>query len=449
MANFVFPRRTLQEAINRLSNTLTTEQLAPIVRRMNLKHTDRIPAMWELVLLDGLSKCGGLRNEPTLAGGKRPDFELTAHPVSGDGLTIVGDITCVSDKGLDENNPVDALSKAVHRIATEAGLESRRFGVDIAGFRDGPVGNSRMRLRLPPGQELERLLSKQLGPWLESAKAAPHKRSQYSWQDEQTEVTLTYDPTQPYFTVGYPSYTGATSRSKHPLFASLRSKAKQLRNASSEALTIIVACDGGCDLLAVPSQTVYGTYSATEVTEDFLRQNSGVCAVLLLAVEEGHAPVSRERSYSLVHQLFLSKSPRNQERMSPESVTALEALLQEVVSTLPPPMQTAVNAVIRSKASKIGPDRIGGYTMTENSVTLSSRALQRLLAGEIAVEKFIELHGWDQPSTRNPFALMKKRGRMIGRIDVAPAAGKDDDGLIFHFGDPDPAAAPFKIPNKQ
>ena len=86
--------------------------------------------------------------------------------------------------------------------------------------------------------------------------------------------------------------------------------------------------------------------------------------------------------------------------------------------------------------------------MTDGKISLSSRALHRLLAGELTVEEFVAAHGWnDKPGTGNPFARMSQAGRMISKIDVEDAGDKDDDWLTLNFGPPDPAVAPFYLPD--
>jgi hypothetical protein len=85
--------------------------------------------------------------------------------------------------------------------------------------------------------------------------------------------------------------------------------------------------------------------------------------------------------------------------------------------------------------------------MDNGSISLSSRALQRLLAGELTVDEFVAAHGWnDKPGTGNPFARMSRAGRMISKIDIEGAGDKDDDWLTFNFGSTEPAAAPFCLP---
>ena len=71
MTNFVFSRRALQEAINRLATVLDADQLRLMVDRLNRAGETRLPTMWEIVLLDAFAGVGRLRHEVELPNGRR------------------------------------------------------------------------------------------------------------------------------------------------------------------------------------------------------------------------------------------------------------------------------------------------------------------------------------------------------------------------------------------
>ena len=86
--------------------------------------------------------------------------------------------------------------------------------------------------------------------------------------------------------------------------------------------------------------------------------------------------------------------------------------------------------------------------MNDRNISLSSRALQLLLAGEITGNEFIAAHGWnDKHGPSNLFARAARSGQMITKIEIEGVVDKDDDWLTFSFGPPDPAAAPFCVPS--
>lgn len=446
MSNFVFSRRALQRSINRLSAKLERRQLASIVDRLNRAGDARLPAMWELVLLDALAQVGTLRHEGQLPNGRRPDFEWTATASNGEGLLIVGDVATVSDAGLDEQNPVEDLGAELSRLASKAGLDPNHFGYDVRGGRVGPYGDARIKLSLPSKGQLLALMREEVTPWIRRLMRSPGQPDRFEYVAPGVGFSLTYDPKQRYARGGHLCYDVAASLDKNPLFGALKGKVKQLRHAPPEALRLIIACDGGSALLRESPLYSPGTFNARQVATDFLRQNSSIDAVLLVAVHE-ERPLGYRATYQMKYDWVVAPPHTRSPRMTAGAIASLDAVLRAAVTHVPQPVRSAYNAAIRCREPGYGPDMIGGYTMSEGRISLSSRALQRLLAGELTVDEFVATHGWnDKPGTSNPFARMSRAGRMIIKIDIEDAGDKDDDWLSFNFGPPDPAGAPFCLP---
>lgn len=66
MTNFVFSRRAMQARIIDLAQTLDNAQLRLLINRLNANDATRLHAMWELVILHGLSQVGDLKHEQVL-----------------------------------------------------------------------------------------------------------------------------------------------------------------------------------------------------------------------------------------------------------------------------------------------------------------------------------------------------------------------------------------------
>ncbi|MHB8283503.1 MAG: hypothetical protein ACYDD1_02395 [Caulobacteraceae bacterium] len=446
MSNFIFSRRALQAAIDRVASTLDGEPLAALVDRLNRPGAARLPAMWELVMLDGLSRAGDLRHEIALQNGRRPDFEMTLGNVSQSTL-VIGDITAVSDAGLDAQNPVDILSDELTRLARKAGLDPNRFGYDVRGEQQGRLGLGRMKLNLPSRGALLAILQREVSPWMRTLAAQPDQAGQFAYNQDGVGFVLSYKPNQRYASGGYPSYTVAVSKTKNPLFSALKEKRDQLRGAPDDALRVIIACDGDCDILQqAPWSRPPATFTAREVVQDFLRQTEQVDAVLLVRLEQIHRQIGPRFDLRLASD-WIAKPATPSGRRSAEALDAAAAAMQAAVKLLPKPVLTAQNAVIRCQHSRVGPDMIGGYSMGNGAISLSARALQRLLAGELTVEQFAEAHDWNNLRYGgNPFERAARQGKMIAAVDVEEAGDKDDDWLTFRLRW-DPAAAPFKTPH--
>jgi hypothetical protein len=147
--------------------------------------------------------------------------------------------------------------------------------------------------------------------------------------------------------------------------------------------------------------------------------------------------------------------PLHAGRVTLPKLRAVDAALRSAVAVVPTPVLMLYNAVRRCNEPGVGPDMIGGYEMTTGTATskvkISSRALQRLLAGEMTGADFIAAHSWgtnEPTSLSNPFLRSMRSGEMIQAIKVERRGDKDDDWIEFTFGAPDAAAGRFVVKNE-
>lgn len=398
-------------------------------------------------MLDAFSAIGELRHEAPLQNSKRPDIALTL-PIgpAGAAAEIVGDIRTVSDRGLDEQNPVDVLGRELARLVRRAGLNGNRFGWHVEGSRQGSYRDGRMRLHLPAAPRLIEIMKFEVAPWLATIAHAPDEPTALEHRSTEAEFKLTYDPRQRYATGSHLSYDVAASRSKNPLFRTLKGKIAQLQAAPEKSVRLIVACDGGCALLARRDvhQSI-GNFSAREVTADFLRQNTTIDAVLLVRLDQHDNRYSGRPTFQLQLQLETARQPRSPEVAS--GLSALAAALPRIAARFPPPLQSADNAARACLHAGAGHDHLGGYTLTEHTISISSRAVLRLLAGAISVEDFREAHGWGVEGGRGDvFTRALQAGETITHAEIQKGP-EDDDWLTLRL-DWDPASGPFKLSSK-
>ena len=77
-----------------------------------------------------------------------------------------------------------------------------------------------------------------------------------------------------------------------------------------------------------------------------------------------------------------------------------------------------------------------------NEIKLSVRTILDLLAGKITYDDFPETY-------KVFFADRAAEGRLFEHFEIEKAPDeKDDDWLTMRFGKPDPAVAPFKVPER-
>jgi hypothetical protein len=237
----------------------------------------------------------------------------------------------------------------------------------------------------------------------------------------------------------------AASRSKNPLFRTLKGKVAQLQAAPETSVRLIVACDGGCALLARrDAHRAVGNFDAREVTADFLRQNSTIDAVLLVRLAQQDSGYSSRPTFQLRLHLEAARQPRSPEVAS--GLVALAAALPRVAARFPTPLQSADNAARACLRAGPGHDHLGGYTLSGRTISISARAVLRLLAGTISVEDFRKAHGWGAEGGRaDVFSQALRTGETITRAEIQKGP-EDDDWLTLSL-DWDPASGPFKLPS--
>jgi hypothetical protein len=440
---FVFSRRALQRCIFDLDGVLDGVQLASLVDRLNRPGDDRIPAMWELVFLRALSSIATLRHEVELHSGRRPDFEfnLAQH---GGGVPIVGDITSVSDAGLDAQNPVELLGDEVSRLAKKYKLNPNHFSRDVKGGRVGDYSKSKMALHLPSRGELLALIKEKIEPFIRGLAESGQSNGQLIYAADGVDFTIGYDQSQEGARGGWVSYDVAVSLTNNPVYRALKAKVKQLKASPEDAVRLVILCDGDC--AAMRSSVFSQNYSAKQIAEEFLRQNSTVDLVLLASVES--VSVNWRDSVLRMKYELVAAAPRfRSSRVNDDLLRRVTEVLNNAVRAVPIPQRELCNASRFCRERGYGIGMLGGW-MGPKPLKISSRALHELLAGKMTLERFIEAHGWDEggrSSLPNPFQRALSSGKMIASIEVENAGDKDDDWLAFEFSQPDSAISPFRV----
>jgi hypothetical protein len=245
---FVFSRRAIQSCLDRLESALSDSQCRELAERLNRPGPGRLPAMWEVVFLRALIAVGPLRHEAVLSNGRRPDFELMIRNGETQ-LHLVGDITTVSDAGLDEKNPVETLSNEIDRLAKKYKLNPNHFRYQVGGGRVGEYRKARMKLFLPERSQLLQVIKEYVEPFIKGLTESRGSRSSYEHKADDAVFTISYDETQMFAGGGHVAYNVAASLIKNPLVNALRPKAQQLSAAPEGAIRLVILCDGGSGIL--------------------------------------------------------------------------------------------------------------------------------------------------------------------------------------------------------
>lgn len=144
----IFSRRILQRLINENARFLLEGQTKKHVQHLNRMPKDLTLAYeWEVVLLNGLSKIGKVLHERNF-GGRKVDiyFETFDNPKA----YFLADITTISDKGLDEINPFQALQSMLYDLVRRQNLRPNYFDLQV-GSHPSPTfkGGPKVKLKIP------------------------------------------------------------------------------------------------------------------------------------------------------------------------------------------------------------------------------------------------------------------------------------------------------------
>lgn len=447
MTMLIFSRRSLQQRLHYLESVLSLDDHKKLITRLNRPGRDRLAAMWETAFLAALHEETPLRYEIPLANGSRPDFSFTY--LNGDApIEIVGDITSISDKGIQENNPVGRFWNDIVRLAHKHGLNPNHFRYDIESRREGEYGDSRTVLLLPPRNQISAFMKQHIEPFICNLAKNPVPKAAFPYSTSDVAFTLSYDQTQMFAGGGHASYNIAYSKTKTPVYTALKRKADQLRHAPSQVLRIVILCDGGCYAMRKSTLPSHGSFSALQIATDFLASTRAIDLVLLVTVEKVNEYDMRDHRLRLRADLAAPPQGTQESRLSLSAIKSIHKMIEAMLQSMPTPMLDANNAALRCDARDYGLGFHGGYEMSSRKIRISSREVLELLAGKISANEFNQIHGWGQSSTThqavNPFLTALLRGEMIESLDVIDGGDHDDDWLEIHLGPPDPAISPFR-----
>lgn len=427
----IFSRRTLQRLINENAAFLRPRQLRDHVSKLNVIGGEQIlDTEWEVVLLNVFSKVGSVTHEPQLAGIKsKPDIHFKSSQES-----FIADVACVSDKGTDEQNPVQALYDRLMDIVLEKRLRGNSFGLRVEGNHTQMLkGKRRPQLKIPPRARFDQeVFNDSFHRFIDDVRHSPMERRVHSVITETLHFTISYDPRQRAAMMTHLGFTGLTFVDQNVIYNRLQEKAEKLIGVEEPALLGVMLCDGDCE--ALRSHRHFSSYHVDDVVHHFLRRYPEMCFVMTFrAVQE----FGYEKQNGFATMLYIGDSHK-------AHINAIESILREAGQFLPEPERDATNArhLINSRASHAGDSFIGGLTVGGNEIKISARVVLDLLCGRLSQEMFNERY------SVNPFEFERQQGHLISEV-ILEGGGEthDDDWLRIRFSEqPDPAVSPFKAP---
>lgn len=433
----LFSRRTLQRIIDENSSFLSPKQIDAVCGRLNSLHDGYLAVEWEQALLNAASKSGSVSHERPM-GKSKPDliFRASDRPVR-----FIADITAVSDRGYENENPIDAFQQEFDRHLSKKNLlvaGGFHVKVDTDSSKLYRGSRERVRLKLPKKRSDwdKRIFDGGFFHFLRNVQSHSEQKHEFDRVSTDVGVHISYDPTKRGFSGGnHLVFTIASHISKNPIYNALKEKGDQIKAAGWDGTAGIFLCDGGCETLTVHRPS-WSAYNLEEIVRYFLRQVNSVSFVLVFTVKtvSGHLRPAAQ----------LYKNSRIQ---TPSS--DLEFVLDRILKSLPIPETTPFQARHAIKSGRGLEGRMNDAMTIGGKVEMSARELLDILAGKQTVQAVFEKHSSPLP---NPFAQRLAEGRLISKVTIQHVPEHDDDRVVIEFGAPDPAisllrSAPSQSPS--
>ncbi|MBN2446040.1 MAG: hypothetical protein JXO22_04910, partial [Phycisphaerae bacterium] len=315
----VFSRRTIQRCLDQNASVVTVDQHARHIRLLNQGTRDSLATEWEVVLLRAFDEVGEVVHEARLNGPRRPDLLFTCslrtdppnresgalvprlgwqmrrlldrvadfvhrRPPTGE---FIADITVVSDKTVEKENPYDYFREEFGRELATKGLTLGGFDFQVGGDAVGEEYRDRkMMLHLPPKNDTRRFIKQHFAHLVAAVADRPNGPHSAKVALEGIDITVKYDPSKrDSVTGGHPSYNIAYSLTRNPLANALKSKAQQLRQTGYKGAKGIICCDGGCGIFG-DRMSGGSHYGHREIVQHFFRKNSSISFVALIWVAD-------------------------------------------------------------------------------------------------------------------------------------------------------------------
>ena len=228
----MFARRVLKRCIDESFSYASNDVRRTWVKKLNSSSEPAYAATeWEIVVLHTIAQFGTLRHEPLLVGGSSKLDVVFGNSA----ISFGADITTISDRGLDEKNPISELEKRLKDIYEASEISSGGIDfrvIDISQTMGRYIKGSSI---IPPKNEFDNIIfNDSFFRWISSLKTTPNEKSvhQIIYRNPVSQIIFTYTPGNIGIRCsGYTNYRMAKSLKNNPLHNALVSKASQLKHS--------------------------------------------------------------------------------------------------------------------------------------------------------------------------------------------------------------------------
>ena len=429
----IFSRRIIQKCLDANRLILERDQTQ---KHINLLNQENDPAVviateWEVVIINALSKKGQVLHEKEFKNGSaRPDIYFTTNNIE-----FVADITTISDKSYNDNNPADYFCDCIYDYFKKIDAPHNGLSISIGNKENGPYGNKKVKLLIPDKNDIPSFIKNELRELAYSIKNNPSKLFKKIFNSKDISIHITYTPNQEFSHIDYRSYNTPYSLTKNPLLNRLKNKNEQIKKSKYEGVAGVFVCDGDCSLLN-RNDSGLEEYSKERIIDYFFRNNTTLSFVIVVSIDEQYNPIDGKRNIRFKHNLYenqYSKRPSSKE---------LKNILDLTMQILPNPQCSIINAINHMNRNKNkGRSLYGGLELSANRIKLPSRMITEFFAGRINYDKLND----DYKRMINEFFDRQiKSGGMIDSIDIEKCSTSDDDWVIINYNTNDPAISKYK-----
>jgi hypothetical protein len=445
----MFSRRILQRMLYENSVFLKKGQTKRFIETLNLvsnpsalKKDITLSSEWEVVLLNLFGKIGNVIYEEKFGGSTYGDIYFENPDVK-----FLAEVTTASDKGLNENNPIDFLWKELEQILRTHGLNPNHFSLEPDGeYYECGRNGTKVRLLLPARARFSStIFTKKFEKFLQSILQSPENSSTFEINEKNIKLKIGYDPKQRFSSVGHPDYSAVFSLNRNIIYERLNDKRVQLQKTGFKGPMGIFLCDGDCRLLQESLlRKTSGSYTRDQIIRHFLNEDSTMSFVVIFLVEENPRPTlhTGPRRFHI--------SARVHKGIGFQEEIWLDQIVEKARSNFPQPERDACNAIhlLRGRTPHLGSFFLGGHSLKLDKesiqIKISAREMLNLLTGKLSYDDFLRIHGFDK--TANPFLTALENGQLIENVSIEKSDFQDDDWLIFNLKGPDPAVSKFTEP---
>ena len=444
MSQFIFSRRHIQKWLTLLSAAIPLKDAANLAKRLNTG--DRLATMWEVALLHSIAQEKGFEYEKALANGKEPDFKFILDGDDFENIEIYGDITTLSDEGIDKQNPIEFFMEELFRQREKAGLLDMSLSWKVYDYTKEEGFNEKRILLLPAKGNIPRVIKTKIIPLLQKWKTNAIFGVSEKIEGDGLSMTITRQKDGPYSGGGYAGYQNVNKVEDSPLYKKLKSKKTQLSAVPEEALSVLIICDGDSHVIKPSLLHSPFTADADKICGKFLEKSAAFDIILLVAIETTpYRPFNLKSDKKLSARLYVPSPKKRKKALTEPRIHAVKMRMDNWLRALPRPTLAPQNSRRRLK-DNFGPTPMGGYTMSGNTIELSSRRITELLAGIATTDDWKKDFEGSQPNPLSFFIRKRLEGRMITSIEVKSQPDSDDDTLVITYGEPDSAISNFKAP---